>query len=169
MSVHSTHRLFERYFAAMNADEDFSQFYTEDVTWVMVDSGQEVRGAAAVRDHILDLHSRMRGGNQRPLALTDSLALLEGDSINLEDGEGPGLSYCLVYDVSGDRIGAMRCYGTLSQLMMGLDEVHRAALGGGPAPAARVEQGNERAAPTTYRSQRAAARPGPSHGPAVAR
>ena len=117
MSVHSTHILFERYFAAMNADEDFSQSCTADVTWVMVDSGQEVRGAAAVRDYILDLHSKMRGGDQRPLVVADSHAMLEGDSVNRKDGQGPGLFYCLVYDLSGDRITAMRCYGTLSRLM----------------------------------------------------
>ncbi len=86
-------------------------------TGTQVDSGQ-VRGAVAVRDDVLDLHSRMTGGNQRPLVVADGHATSEGDSVGVEDG-GPGLSSCLVYDVLGDRITAMRCYGTLAQLMTG--------------------------------------------------
>ena len=117
MSVPSTRSLMDRYFATMGADEDFSQFFADDVTWLMVDSRHEVRGAVPVRDYILELHRRMHGGNQRPLVVADSHALLEGDSVNAGDGIEPGLDYCLVYDVSDDRITAVRCYGTLARLM----------------------------------------------------
>lgn len=119
MSVQTTRELFERYFAAMSASEDFSTFYEEQVTWLMVDSGQEVRGAAAVRDYVLDLHSRMLSGDQRPLVVADGHGILEGDGVNAQDGESAGWSYCLVYDVRGDRIAAMRCYGNLARLMAG--------------------------------------------------
>lgn len=119
MSTHSTQNLFVRYFAAMNAQGDFSKFYWEDVTWTMVDTKEEVRGALAVRDYIIDLHSRMRGGSQRPLVVADGHAVLEGDAVNVEDGNEGGLYYCLVYDLRDDRISAMRCYGSLSRLMAG--------------------------------------------------
>jgi len=122
VSASNTHSLMNRYFASMGAEEDFSQFFEEDVTWLMVESGHEVRGAAPVRDYILDLHSRMHGGNQRPLVVADGHALLEGDVVNAGDGIGSGLSYCLVYDVSDHRITAMRCYGTLARLMPAYDE-----------------------------------------------
>lgn len=117
MSTHTTQSLLDRYFAAMNAEEDFSQFYVEDVTWTMVDTNQEVRGATAVRDYIIDLHNRMQGGSQRPLVVADGNAVLEGDTVDVEDGNGRGLFYCLVYDLRDDRISAMRCYGSLSRRM----------------------------------------------------
>ena len=117
MSDHSTQSLLDRYFAAMNAGEDFSRFFGEDVTWTMVDSDQEVRGAIAVRDYIIDLHDKMHGGNQRPLVVADGHAVLEGDAFNIEDENDRGLFYCLVYDLRDDRISAMRCYGSLSRLM----------------------------------------------------
>jgi len=107
----------DRYFEVMDAGEDFSQFFEEDVTWLMVDSGDEVRGAVAVRDYILELHDKMHGGNQRPLVVADDRAFLEGDSVNAGDGDGPGLAYCLVDDISSDRISAVRCYGTIARLM----------------------------------------------------
>jgi ketosteroid isomerase-like protein len=119
MSTSSTQDLLDRYFAAMNAQEDFSTFFAEDVTWTMVDTDQEVRGAAAVRDHILVLHSRMRGGRQRPLVVADSHAVLEGEAVDGEDGDERGLFFCLVYDLRDDRISAMRCYGSLSRLVEG--------------------------------------------------
>ena len=117
MSVDSTRSVMERYFAVMSADGDFSPLFEDDVTWLMVDSGHEVRGAASVRDYLLELHGRMQGGNQRPLVVTEGHALLEGSAVNAGGEHGPGLAYCLVYDVSDDRISAMRCYGTLARLM----------------------------------------------------
>jgi hypothetical protein len=117
VSIPTTRSVMEAYFAAMIADEDFSKFYDEDVTWLMVDSGQEVHGAGPVRDYIMELHGRMLSGSQRELVLTDGHALLEGSDVNAADEGGPGLAYCLVYDVGDNRISAMRCYGTLARLM----------------------------------------------------
>ena len=116
VSVSRTQALMDRYFATMGAEEDFSVFFEDDVTWRWVESGHEVRGAAPVRDYILALHSRMHGGDQRGLVVADGHALLEGGSVNAGGGNGPGLAYCLVYDVRDDRISAMRCYGTLARL-----------------------------------------------------
>ena len=117
MSVSATQSVMDRYFKAMDAEQDFSGFFDDDVSWLMVDSGQELRGPGPVRDYILELHSRMLTGRQRTLVVTDGLAFLEGHSVNAGDGSGAGLAYCLVYDLSDDRILAMRCYGTLADLM----------------------------------------------------
>ena len=43
----------DRYFEAMGAEDDFSRFFDDDVTWLMVDNGQTVRGPGPVRDYIL--------------------------------------------------------------------------------------------------------------------
>ena len=101
----------------MGADEDFSRFLAEDVTWLMVDTGEEMRGPGPVRDYILQLHDRMESGDQRPLVVTEAHAFIEGDRVNVTGGSDSGLAYCLVYEVSGDLISAVRCYGTLGRLM----------------------------------------------------
>jgi hypothetical protein len=117
VSIAGTRDVLDRYFAAMGAEKDFSEFFDSDVTWVMVDSGHEVRGAAAVRDYLLELHRRMLDGDQRELVVADGHAFLEGSSVNARSGTGPGLAFCLVYDINDGHISAMRCYGTLARLM----------------------------------------------------
>jgi hypothetical protein len=119
MSVAGTRAVMDRYFAAMGAGEDFSSSFAEDVTWLMVDSSHEVRGPAAVRAYLDDLHGRMLSGDQRELVVTDGHALLEGSSVNAGGDNGPGLVFCLVYDLDDSRITAMRCYGNLARLMPG--------------------------------------------------
>jgi hypothetical protein len=106
----------DRYFQLMNSGEDFSEFYPADVRWLMVDTGQEVRGPTAVRDYINELHSKMLSGEQADLVVADEHAYLEGDAVN-SDASNPGLSYCIVYDVKNALITDMRCYGTLATLM----------------------------------------------------
>jgi hypothetical protein len=116
MTVEATQATMDRYFKLMNSDQDFSEVYTPDIRWLVLDTGQEVRGPTVVRDYINELHSKMRGGGQRDLVVADEHAYLEGDGINA-DASNPGLSYCLVYDVSNALITDMRCYGTLATLM----------------------------------------------------
>jgi hypothetical protein len=106
----------DRYFEVMGNGGDFSEFFVDDVRWLMVDSAQEVRGRSAVRDYINELHSSILSGEQQDLVVTDEHAYLEGSGVNA-DASGPGLSYCLVYDVKEGMITDMRCYGTLAVLM----------------------------------------------------
>ena len=91
MSVSSTRS--DRYFAAMGAEEDFSRFFDDDVTWLIVDSGEEVRGPGPVRDYLLELHNRMLSEHQRDLVVTDGHAFLEGHSVNAGSGNGSGLGW----------------------------------------------------------------------------
>lgn len=118
MSVEQTQKLLDLYFNAMGNDRDFSEFYTDDVSWVMVDSGQEVHGPTAVRDYILELHSKMFDHEQRDLDVSDGHAYLEGSAVAEPGGTGPRFTYCLVYDFDAERISATRCYGTLANLML---------------------------------------------------
>jgi SnoaL-like protein len=117
MSVDQTQRTMDSYFSAMGRGDDFSIFFTADVAWIMMESGQEVRGPAAVRDYILALHGKMFGHRQRQLAVSNRHAYLEGDCVDTPDGTVPRYDYCLVYDLEADRISAMRCYGSIAELM----------------------------------------------------
>jgi hypothetical protein len=134
MSLDQTQRTMDRYFGAMGRGDDFSEFYTADVTWIMMESGQEVRGSAAVRDYILALHSKMFPGQQRELAVSDSHACLEGDCVDAPDGTVPRYDYCLVYDLEADRIMAMRCYGSIARLMPAAEAAEAVQLGRVAAP-----------------------------------
>jgi SnoaL-like domain len=116
MTVEQTLATMNRYFEVMGSDDDFSEFFNEDVRWLMVDSGEEVRGRHAVRDYISELHSRMLSGDQQDLVAAEGHAYLEGSAVNADESR-PGFSYCLVYDVQQGRITDMRCYGTLAALM----------------------------------------------------
>jgi hypothetical protein len=69
VSVDQTQSIMDQYFHAMGSNEDFSRFYVNDVTWIMVDSGQVVRGPSVVRDFILELHSKMFEGQQRSVVV----------------------------------------------------------------------------------------------------
>ena len=116
MTVETTRATMERYFQLMNSGGDFSELYTADVRWLMADTGQEIRGPTAVRDYLNELHDKMLSGEQRDLVIADEHAYLEGDAVNA-DGSKPGLSYCIVYDLSNGLIADMRCYGTIATLM----------------------------------------------------
>jgi hypothetical protein len=59
MRIDETQKMINDYFGVMGAHGDFSQFYAEDVTWIMIDAGVETRGAAAVRDYVVALHGQM--------------------------------------------------------------------------------------------------------------
>jgi hypothetical protein len=111
VSVDQTQQVIDRYFAVMGAGGDFSQFYVDEVTWTMLDAGAEIRGAAAVRDYVIALHGQMSDVHTRRIVVSDNAAYLEGDCVNAQDKGAPRIAYCVAYDVTGDRITAMRCYG----------------------------------------------------------
>jgi hypothetical protein len=116
MSLDQTRRTMDSYFNAMGAGDDFSRFYTADARWIMIESGVEVRGSTVVRDYVLALHDKMFGHQQRQLVVADGHAYLEGDCVNQPDVAEPRYVYCIVYDVDGDRIRDMRCYGSIARL-----------------------------------------------------
>ena len=117
MSVDQTQQVIDRYFGVLGAGGDFSQFYVDDVTWTMIDAREEIRGAAAVRDYVIALHAQMSDVHIRRIAVSDSAAYLEGDCVNAQNEDATRISYCVAYDVTGDRITAMRCYGTFGAII----------------------------------------------------
>jgi hypothetical protein len=116
MSVEQTQQVIQRYFEVMGAEGDFSEFYVEGVTWVMVDTGFEVRGRSAVRHYVVALHSQMSDGHTRSIVVSDGAAYVEGDCINSQQTDAPRISYCVAFDLTDDRITAMRCYGNFGAM-----------------------------------------------------
>jgi hypothetical protein len=115
-SAESNRRLMRDYFAAMAADADLADFFTEDVMWVNVESGEQFSGHAAVRDYIGALHTTLFDARPegRSLDVTDTHAFLEGDFVGIStDVRVP---YCLVYDLDDAGISQMRLYMSFGSL-----------------------------------------------------
>jgi len=106
----------DRYFKRMGAGEDFSDCYTADVTWTTFDDRSQVRGAGPVREYLVALHENMVDARTRRLIFADNAAYLEGDCTAASTGGINRIAYCVAYDVTGDKISAMRCYGAIAHL-----------------------------------------------------
>jgi hypothetical protein len=57
MSLEQTQQTINRYFHVMSGGGDLAECYTADVTWTTADTGEELRGAASVRDYVVALHT----------------------------------------------------------------------------------------------------------------
>jgi hypothetical protein len=86
------------------------------VTWTTTDTGQQVRGPSSVRDYIVALHNNMFDAQTRRLVVSDGHAYLEGDCLQGPTGTTSRIYYCIAYDVVGNRIAAMRCYGPIGRI-----------------------------------------------------
>src|SRR4051812_22372214 len=106
----------------MNTGGSLTDFFTEDVTWVNVESGEQFGGRAAVRDYIRALHTRMFDARPqgRSLDVTDAHAFLEGEFVGTStDVRVP---FCLVYDLGDAGISAMRLYMSFGSLPLSVAE-----------------------------------------------
>jgi hypothetical protein len=112
----ATKGVMDRYFKRMGTGEDFSDCYTADVTWTTFDDGSQVRGAGPVRDYLVALHKNMVDPRTRRLIFAGGAAYLEGDCADSSTGNVNRVAYCVAYDVTRDKISAMRCYGAIAHL-----------------------------------------------------
>ena len=128
MSVETSERVLREYGEALLSRGDFARFFTDDVLWTTMETGHEIRGREAVRDYIVALHTTLFDARPviRNTAAGDSVALLEADFVGKHVGEMGGVAatgktvdvpYCVVYDIDGDRISALRAYFPVAALM----------------------------------------------------
>jgi steroid delta-isomerase-like uncharacterized protein len=127
MSTEITERLMREYLEALLSRGDFGRFFTEDVLWTTMETGQEIRGREAVREYIVTLHTVMFDARPavRGTVASDGVALLEADFVGRHVGEIGGVAatgrdvkvpYCVVYDIQGERIAALRAYFPVAAL-----------------------------------------------------
>ena len=107
MSTAQTQRTMDRYFDLMGRSADFGECYTPDVTWLVAETGETVRGPDAVRDFVVALHANMVDSHTHTYVVGQDHVYLEGDCA-AADGR---TSFCVAYDIQGALIAAMRCYG----------------------------------------------------------
>lgn len=116
MSIERTQAMFDRYFDLMGRAADFAECYAPDVTWLIADTGEVIHGQAQVRDFIVALHARMVDAQTRSFLVGENYAFLEGDCASADPDLASRTFYCVVYDVTGELIAAMRCYGIGTRL-----------------------------------------------------
>jgi predicted ester cyclase len=136
MSAETTERVMRDYLEALLSRGDFGRFFTDDVLWTTMETGQEIRGREAVREYIVALHTVLFDARPvvRSTVVTDAVALLEADFVGRHIGEIGGVAatgkdvrvpYCVVYDIVGDRIAALRAYFPVAALIQQLTATTR--------------------------------------------
>jgi ketosteroid isomerase-like protein len=131
MSAETTERVLREYLEALLSRGDFERFFTDDVLWTTMESGEKIRGREAVRNYIVALHTMIFDARPviRGTVVSDGVALLEADFVGRHVGEIGGVAatgrdvrvpYCVVYDMQGDRISALRAYFPVAALLQQL-------------------------------------------------
>lgn len=133
MSVTDTESTMRDYMNALLGGGDFASYFSDDVLWTTMETGEEIRGREAVRDYIVALHSELFEATPelRGLAVADGIASLEADFVGKHVAELAGvpptgvdvrLPYAMFYDVDGGSITALRAYFPITVLVQKLQE-----------------------------------------------
>src|SRR3954471_4363666 len=131
MAVETTERVLREYIEALLSRGDYGRFFSDDVLWTTMETGEEIRGREAVRDYIVALHTMLFDARPvfRRTVAGDDVALLEADFVGRHIGEIGGVAptgrdvkvpYCVVYDISGEQISALRAYFPIAALLQQL-------------------------------------------------
>lgn len=137
MSAADTDSTLRDYMDALLNGGDFASFFSDDIVWTTMETGEEIRGRDAVRDFIIALHTQMfdAAPELRGLAVADGLAGLEAVFAGKHVSEFAGipatgaevrLPYAVFYDVDGGSIIALRAYFPIAALMRELQETSTA-------------------------------------------
>jgi steroid delta-isomerase-like uncharacterized protein len=121
MSVEAAAQIMRSYLEVFLGRGDFADYFTDDVTWTAVGTGQELRGRQPVRDFLIWMHTQAFDAHPKvkTLVVGDGQAALEADFVGTHTGEFLGIPatgksvqvpYCVVYDLQDDKLVALRAY-----------------------------------------------------------
>jgi predicted ester cyclase len=121
MSVETSRQTMEGYLDALLHGGDFARYFADDVLWLTPETGEEIRGRDAVRDYIVAFHTRVFDAHpeMKSLVVAEGAACVEADFVGTHTGDFAGIEptgakltvpYCMVYDLDGDTITALRGY-----------------------------------------------------------
>jgi steroid delta-isomerase-like uncharacterized protein len=133
MSVDDTERTIRGYLDALLSGGDFASFFTDDVRWTTMETGEEITGRTAVADFIVALHRRFFDASPELGSVTtsDGVAAIEAVFVGThiaEFGDVPAtgaavrIPYSVAYDVSDGQITALRAYFPIQGLVETLRE-----------------------------------------------
>jgi predicted ester cyclase len=128
MPVDATKRTIDAYLESLLNGGDFAQFFTDQVEWTTMETGDKIQGRDAVRDFIVALHSELFDARPefKRVVVDDGIAALEADFVGTHTGEFAGIpptgasvrvSYCVVYDLTDAGITALRAYMPVRQII----------------------------------------------------
>jgi steroid delta-isomerase-like uncharacterized protein len=131
MSLEETESTVRQYLAALLNGGDFASFFADDVTWTTMETGDVLRGREAVREYIVNLHTRLFDASPELVGstFTDGVAGLEAVFVGTHKAEFAGipaegaavrLPYCMFYDIAGSKIIALRAYFPINALVQQL-------------------------------------------------
>jgi predicted ester cyclase len=128
MSREQTEQTMRRYLDALVANGDFAAHFADDVVWMTMETGEEVRGRDGVRDLIVSMHAGMFEAVPELGALVcgDGIAALEAVFVARHvdefagipaDGARVRLPYTVFYELDGDQITVLRAYLSIAALV----------------------------------------------------
>jgi predicted ester cyclase len=111
----------ESYLDALVARGDYAQYFSDDVTSELVGTTTNTHGRDATRDFIAFFHTKAFDASPKlkTLVTGDDHAAVEADFVGTHIAEFMGIAatgrsvsipYCVIYDLTGDRITALRIY-----------------------------------------------------------
>jgi SnoaL-like domain len=134
VDTETTRRLQFEYWVAL-PEHDFERYFTDDVTWTDMDTGDVVSGAAEVREYILALHVKAfhytPPEHARSFGVDGGYVYLESDFVATHIGEFDGvpptgasvnLPFSLTYEWHEGKIRAMRFYMSMRELRRRIEQ-----------------------------------------------
>lgn len=128
MSLEATKRIMNDYLQALLNGGDFGQYFTPDVLWTTVETGDTISGREAVREFIVALHTQLFEAQPEVVrvAIDDGVAALEAVFVGTHIAEFAGvepmsasvrLPYTVFYDVTDEGISELRAYISVRALI----------------------------------------------------
>lgn len=121
MSVQDTESTISAYLSALMSGSDFGSYFAEDVLWITMENGDQVRGRQEVTDYIIALHTQVFAASPElvNVAYGNGLAILEAVFVGTHTGafgDIPAtgvkvrLPYCVAYTIADGKITELRAY-----------------------------------------------------------
>jgi steroid delta-isomerase-like uncharacterized protein len=121
MSVEATAQIMRSYLDVFLGRGDFADYFSDDVTWTIIGTDQQVQGREPVRDFLIWMHTQAFDAHPKvkTLVVGDGQAALEADFVGIHTGEFLGIPatgksvqvpYCVVYALRDDELAALRAY-----------------------------------------------------------
>ena len=142
MSVEDTRRVMEAYVEDLLQRGPYRRHFSDDVVLSMVGTDQATEGPEDTEAFIDYLHTVAFDASPelKSMIVGEGQAVGEFDFVGKHVGEFGGMAatgrevrvpYCMVYELEGEKIGALRGYMPMDVLM--------GQIGGSPSPEQRVE------------------------------
>ena len=128
MSVESTRTVMRAYVEALQARGEYGRYFSDDVAFELMGSGQRTSGPQAAEGTIRWLHEQAFAARPelKNLFVEEGKAAIEARFVGKHTGEFAGkaatgnevdVPYSVIYDLAGDKITALRIYMPMDVLM----------------------------------------------------